>query len=263
MRSSRLLGCLVALTAPLWVSTAAASAVVCGQPGTDGKATSGQLTLDTEHSVQTLDFKDDTEKDSFQLYFKIAGCSITDPAAIKPALRAPGPAKDSLATPVVNPKGTLVVIDVEVTPDKFPAKQIKPVLTLSGDTIDTTIVTLTMQRKEPATVPGILALIAALVGGGWALWLARGAAADKTKPDEEVKFSWPHAATAIVAGAIAGYAVFKTAYLDPATWELVFTNVLTLVIGVASAAAGGATAGAATAFTVAKVIRKRRKRTRR
>jgi hypothetical protein len=238
-----------------------ALAVTCGQAGTDGKPTSGQLTLDTEHSRQSLDFKDKTDPNSFSLYFKVGGCTITDRSAVKPTVRAPGDSKASLGKPTVSAKGSLVVVDIDVQPKKFPAKQVKPVLTLSGDTIDTTLVSLEMQRKEPAFVPALISLLAALAGGVWALFVARSAVADKrAKTGEIVTFNFAHGVTAIVAGLVAAYAVFKTSYLDPPTWEIGFVPVLALVVGVAAAAAGGAAAGAATAFALAKQSRRRKKK---
>jgi hypothetical protein len=260
MHFRKLLACCAAAVAALSVSAPAAWGAECGQPGSDGKPTSGQLTLDTDQSTQTLDFKDSTGKDTFHLYMKVGGCTITAPDAVVAKLRAPGPAEDALAAPEVSAKGTVVVIDIGVTPDKFPAKQVKPVLTLSGSAIDTAIVPLTMQRKQPPPLPTALVVVAALLGAAWALWLARGAVEDKKKAGQTVAFKPSHAFTAVVAGAIAAYLVYKTAYLDPATWEPTFSNCLTMFIGVASAATGGATAGAATAFAIAKQRRKRKPR---
>jgi formate-dependent nitrite reductase membrane component NrfD len=118
-----------------------------------------------------------------------------------------------------------------------------------------------MQRKEPAFVPALISLLAALAGGVWALFVARSAVADKrAKTGEIVTFNFAHGVTAIVAGLVAAYAVFKTSYLDPPTWEIGFVPVLALMVGVAAAAAGGAAAGAATAFALAKQSRRRKKK---
>ena len=73
-----------------------------------------------------------------------------------------------------------------------------------------------------------------------------------------VAFNWIHGLATLVAGAAAAYVVFKSTYLDPATWEASAGNIATLLIGVASAALGGATAGAAAAFKLVKPTKKRR-----
>jgi hypothetical protein len=261
MRWRILIASWASVTAVCCVPAPSASAVECGQAGQDGTPTVGKLTLDTEQTpLEPLDFGDSTDDGGFMFVFKVAGCSISSKDDLTSHARLTGDAQASLGDVEVDPKGTIVVVSVPVYPKKFPAKVVKPLLTIGGDAIEAVSMRLTMQRKEPLPIPLLLALFAGAIGGGWALWVAYDAAQAKKKSNQFITFSGVHATTAVVAGIIAGYAVFKATYLDPTTWELSPPHVLTLMVGVAAAACGGATTGATSA--VALGTRKRRRKAR-
>ena len=220
MRPTRVAGCWTIATAVLWLLAPAASAVECGQPEQAGQsATVGTLTLSVDATpLEPLDFKDSTDDQSFILQFKVTGCEINSKEGITGRARLSN-GQDALGKVILTPKGTLLTAEVPVTPEKFPAEVVHPLLTISGAPIQEVSVRLTMQRKEPLLVPGALALVAALIGGGCALWLAYGAVKEKQKSNQYVRFKPVQVTIAIGAGVVARYAVFKSAYLDPETWS--------------------------------------------
>ncbi len=253
MRSARFVICCAVASAILCVGAPTAAAVVCGQPErAGGEPTVGTLALDTDNTpLETLDFKGDTNRREFLLAFKVSGCTITSSEGLSARARLASGGQASLGTVTLEPKGSVVVATIPVDPEKFDPGVAKPLLTITGESVNTFTVRLSMQRKEAPTWPFVLALIAALLGGAWALWVAYGSAKAKQKRNQSVRFNVVPAATAVVLGVAAGYAVYKGAYVDSETFELDFPTTLGLVVGVAAAAAGGATAGAEGALTLA------------
>jgi hypothetical protein len=255
----------LAVLVTMWCLAATASAAECGKPGAaGGEPVVGKLSLDTQNTpLETLDFKDSTDPDGFQLVFVVSPCTITAKGAVTGKVRLKS-GQAAFGKVVVSPKGNLLVVEVPVDhPDKFPAEVVKPVLTLSGTgTIESTALRLSMQRKEPMLWPALIALAAGLLGGLWALWKAYDTVKGKQKAGQKVRFNAAHVATTLFGGLIAGYAVYKSSYLDAATWKLGWSTALSLAIGVGAAAAGGAAVGASGAVAL-DTRRQKRKAVRR
>lgn len=238
---------------------ASAAAVRCGQAEGKGQPVIGELSVLKETSVTDLKFGTSGDSDKFIMHLKVSGCTLASADQVEANVDVSEPARKAVGDPkkVLEGSGQLK-IEIPVSPT-FPTKQYKPVLTLSSpsDIVSTTQVALTMQRKEKALAPFLIALFAFVIGTWWAFYLAKTTVEDKLKEDERITLKKRHRVTAAGGALIGAVPVFISTYVTPETWSLGLGTGFALLLGVASAAAGGATAGASTAYVASK--RKQRK----
>lgn len=247
-----------------------ALAVPCGTPPKPGKPPAvGTFALKTEASDDAAipSFKEKTKSREFIYIFSVAGCTVSEDADLK--LLVGGDARKAVIADPPAPKGDQVAVTGTIDPSKFDPGTHKATLALSSPSgeVTTTNLRLTLQRKQPPTIPTIVAIVALVLGFLYAVgvaWAAASSAYDKQEDEAAKAAGKAPAATAkkrrrrraeedkveistlatvlavVVAGGLA-YAVYRTGYLESDVWEPDFTSYATLFFGVAAAAAGGAT----------------------
>ena len=235
-----------------------ALAVPCGQPAKEGDPpTAGTLTLNTENSDTDLDFEGKTDKDSLRLIFNVADCTLESSDGVDVRALTSGKAKSSFGKPLPQAKRTLLVIEIPVNASRFPAGEHKGRVIVSGSTVNSTIVKVSVKRKETPPVPVVVSVLALIAGFLWALYAAWVAA--RGEDGKKVEFKRRYLVIALGGSVAASYAVFKTVYVDATAWVADFPSIIAMAVAVMSASAGGATAGPV-AKGVAAVIKKTTKR---
>lgn len=197
----------------------------------------GALVLKTEPSTTELNFGDGTSEKRLIFMYGVDGCTLGPGQEIdaKPHL-SDLDVRAVFGEAEIDPKGSLLIVEVPVKPEEFDPGKYQGSITVSGPTIVPSSVKISVRRTEPPLVPLIIGLAFALIGfaAAWVRTSATSATPFKPKPIV--------IAGAIVATAVAAGAVWKGAYLDAEVWKLDFKAFFTLMIGMIPAAFGAAVA---------------------
>ncbi len=234
-------------------SAAPALAVPCGQPPAGGgDPTQATLVLNPDRTQNNpLQFGGSTHDKAFRLFYDVTGCTLTDSAGLRIRVHADRDVASAFAPPDVSAEGSFLLIEQNVRAD-FPTGSASALLTIGGSRVVPIAQPLSLQRKEPATWPFILTVVAALLGGLTAIFTTYLGLTDRIKRGEHIKLSPLHGIVALGAGALATVAVYETSYVKPETFTLDLSTGLALFVAAAAAAAGGAKAGAGSTVAIAR-----------
>jgi hypothetical protein len=245
-------GCAVAVIAGS-AAPAFGADVDCGQPNPGGgEAARATLALDSTRTQNNpLQFKGSTHDKAFHLVYVVSGCSLADAAGLHLKVHADGDVAKAMDEPEASAEGSLLLVDLNVHPS-FPTGSATPLLTIGGPGVTPVAQPLTMQRKEPVKWPLVITVLAALFGGGIAIYSTYVGVKDRQNHDQRIVWHMRHVVVAFFGGLVATVAVFETGYGKPETFTLDFMAGLTLFVAAATAAAGGAKAGAGSTVALAR-----------